>query len=438
MALPYICVVLRGAEEERQAARRRLSAALIGGAVATLALVALALNSPSRRAHSSTLAVKAGREASAQTRAAQVKLAHATSKLWTHDSENADSSTQRVAVSEDDISNLGLRAPSGFNVPAVDVTDDDVSRYVLTSVCAYDCSHPCHGDGFRECGTYHMFCALASLLRLLLPLLQSYICLHAYGGCRLGLHAPAGFNVPNVNVSEDDIDRLGLRAPNGYEIPEMVVTDADMERYGLTPLTASAGSAGGSVAVSPEDVERYGLVAPQGWSARHNITVTQQDIARLGLTNPSITEDEARALGIFGDGPEVTDEDIDHYGMVLNTPSAEEAAALGLSNSTIRLTAEQAEALGLSGPLSITPEEAQALGLSQAAAGALVTEDDMDRLGLHDPAGWNATGYSHLKGEQQRLKAASIQLRARRAVQQLLNQKLHVARKRLSSQKGGH
>lgn len=236
--------------------------------------------------------------------------------------------------------------------------------------------------------------------------------------------------MPGVNVSEDDIDRLGLRAPNGYEIPEMVVSDADMERYGLTPLTASAGSAGGSVVVTPEDVERYGLVAPQGFSARHNITVTQQDIAKLGLTNPSITEDEAKALGIFGDGPEVTDEDVEKYGMALRTPTAEEAATLGLSNSTIRLTAEQAEALGLSGPLSITPEEAQALGLSQAAAGALVTQDDMDRLGLHDPEGWNATGYSHLKSKQERLKASHIQLQARRAVQQLLNQKLHVAHKK--------
>jgi len=252
--------------------------------------------------------------------------------------------------------------------------------------------------------------------------------------CRLGLRAPSGFNVPGINVSEDDIERLGLRAPNGYEIPEMVVSNSDMDRYGLTPLTASAGSAGGSVVVTPEDVERYGLVAPQGFSARHNITVTQQDIARLGLNNPSITEDEAKALGIFGDGPEVTDEDVQRYGMVLQTPDAEEAAALGLSNSTIRLTAEQAEALGLSGPLSITPEEAQALGLSQAAAGALVTEDDMDRLGLHDPAGWNASGYSHLKSQQQQLASQSITLKARRAVQQLLlkAQKLHVQSKKLA------
>jgi len=321
---------------------------------------------------------KVSKGAHVQNRAAQVKLAlHRATKLWTHDGEHADSSTQRVAVTEDDINNLGLRVPSGFNVPSVNVTGDDVSR--------------------------------------------------------LGLRAPSGFNVPGINVSEDDIDRLGLRAPNGYEIPEMVVSSADMDRYGLTPLTASAGSAGGNIVVTQEDVERYGLVAPQGFSARHNITVTQQDIAKLGLTNPSITEDEAKALGIFGDGPEVTDEDVHKYGMVLQTPDAEEAAALGLSNSTIRLTAEQAEALGLSGPLSITPEEAQALGLSQAAVGALVTEDDLDRLGLHDPAGWNATGYSHLKGKQQQLKSQSITLKARRAVQQLLKaQKLHVQRNKIA------
>jgi hypothetical protein len=60
-------------------------------------------------------------------------LAAKTSKLWSHDGENGDSSTQAVAVNEDDISNLGLRAPSGFNVPSVNVTADDIARYLFLS-----------------------------------------------------------------------------------------------------------------------------------------------------------------------------------------------------------------------------------------------------------------------------------------------------------------
>jgi len=264
------------------------------------------------------------------------------------------------------------------------------------------------------------------------------------------LRAPAGFNVPGINVTAEDIDRLGLAAPNGAEIPAMVVTDADMERYGLTPLTAGAGSAGGTVQVTPEDVERYGLVAPSGYGGRLNMNVTADDIAKYGLTNPPISEDEAKEPGIFGDGPTVTDDDIAKYGMKLITPTPEEAAALGLGNSTIRLTAEEAEALGLSGPISLTPEEAEALGLSQAAAGNLVTEDDLDRLGLRDPPGWNATGYTHLedlrRGVALRVAAAKasrsklqawqqMMLRAKRSVQQLLDQKRHVARSKAAAAK---
>ena len=248
------------------------------------------------------------------------------------------------------------------------------------------------------------------------------------------MRAPAGFNVPGINVTAEDIDRLGLAAPNGAEIPAMVVTDADMERYGLTPLTAGAGSAGGTVQVTPEDVERYGLVAPSGYGGRLNMNVTADDIAKYGLTNPSISEDEAKELGIFGDGPTVTDDDIAKYGMKLITPTPEEAAALGLGNSTIRLTAEEAEALGL----------------SQAAAGNLVTEDDLDRLGLRDPPGWNATGYTHLedlrRGVALRVAAAKasrsklqawqqMMLRAKRSVQQLLDQKRHVARSKAAAAK---
>jgi len=68
---------------------------------------------------------------------------------------------------------------------------------------------------------------------------------------------------------------------------------------------------------------------------------------------------------LTGDGPEVTAEDIAKYGMAIKSPTPEEAVALGLNNATIRLSASEAEALGLSGPVSVTPEEAMALGLSQ-------------------------------------------------------------------------
>lgn len=361
------CVV-RGADEERLAARRRVAWTVGAGIVAAVALLALAAQSPGD--------------------APAPSLAAKTSKLWSHDGENGDSSTQAVAVNEDDISNLGLRAPSGFNVPSVNVTADDIAR--------------------------------------------------------LGLVAPSGFRMRGVNVSEEDIERLGLRAPNGAEIPEMEVTEDDIERFGLTAPTADAGSAAGTVTVTPEDVERYGLVAPQGISARLNITVTQQDIARLGLTNPSISEDEARALGIFGDGPEVSDEDINTYGMHIAAPTPEEAASLGLSNATIRISAAQAASLGLSGPVSLTPEEAHSLGLSQAATGAMVTEDDIDRLGLRDPVGWNATGFSHLSTSERRqvlvqlrrkILSRAIQQKAAAAVEQLVRQKMHahVARKRAAA-----
>ena len=259
---------------------------------------------------------------------------------------------------------------------------------------------------------------------------------------RLGLKAPVGFNVASINVTEADIDRLGLKAPTGARADvAMVVTEDDMERYGLKPLTADAGSASGIVQVTPEDVERYGLVAPAGFTIP-SINVTAEDVTRLGLSNPSISEDEAKELGIFGDGPVVNDDDIASYGMKVDTPTPEEAAALGLGNSTVRLSAEEAAAYGLTGPISLTPNEAESLGLSQAAAGNLVTEDDLDRLGLRDPTGWNATGYTHLmdlrrqvalrvaaaKNSRSKLQAwQRLMLRAKRAVQQLLDQKRHVA-----------
>jgi hypothetical protein len=226
----------RGAEEERQSARRRSNAALIGVCVAAMALVALALHSSgqaqSGQAPGLSLAAKRA----------------AVSKLWSHEGANGASSGDTVAVTEDDVSNLGLRAPAGFNVPSVNVTAEDIAR--------------------------------------------------------LGLVAPPGFIVENT-VSEDDIARLGLSAPNGEEIPEMVVTEDDMERYGLATPTADGGSAGGPVVVTPEDVERYGLVAPQGISARLNMSITQDDIDRLGLASPTMTEDEAKVRcpwvgGVFG------------------------------------------------------------------------------------------------------------------------------------------
>jgi len=68
---------------------------------------------------------------------------------------------------------------------------------------------------------------------------------------------------------------------------------------------------------------------------------------------------------LTGDGPEVTAEDIVNYGMAIESLTPEEAGALGLNNATIRLSASEAEALGLSGPVSVTPEEGMALGLSQ-------------------------------------------------------------------------
>ena len=325
---------------EPQATGRRKNTALAAAAAAALALVAIA-----------ALAVHSDGGASAGAQKAQ---------LWTHVGADADTSTQRVAVTDADVNNLGLKAPAGFNVPSIEVSDADVAR--------------------------------------------------------LGLKAPPGLNVAPVTVSDADIKNLGLKVPSGSEIPAMVVTDDDVERYGLKLPTAAAGSAGGAVQVTPADVERYGLVAPQGIGSRLNITVTKQDIAKLGLNNPAISNDEAKKLGIFGNGPVVTAADIRRLGMKLKAPSNEEAAALGLSNHTIRLSEAQAEAVGLTGPVSITPAEAVKLGLTQAAAGALVTASDLDRLGLKDPVGWTAKGFSHLPAEEKaKVQQVLAELKRRRA-----------------------
>jgi len=40
---------------------------------------------------------------------------------------------------------------------------------------------------------------------------------------------------------------------------------------------------------------------------------------------------------------------------------------------------------------------------TQAATGAMVTEEDKHRLGLHDPVGWNSAGYTHLMQVRQQM-----------------------------------
>ena len=81
-----------------------------------------------------------------------------------------------------------------------------------------------------------------------------------------------------MNVSEEDIERLGLRAPNGAEIPEMEVTEDDIERFGLTAPTADAGSAAGTVTVTPEErhCDTIGILY-------HNYDPNRQIRAYLGL-----------------------------------------------------------------------------------------------------------------------------------------------------------
>lgn len=75
---------------------------------------------------------------------------------------------------------------------------------------------------------------------------------------RYGLKAPAGFNVPGVNVTAEDKERYGLNPmPKDGRKFEVEVTDEDKARYGLNPVTVAAGDNG--VKVTDEDKERYGL-----------------------------------------------------------------------------------------------------------------------------------------------------------------------------------
>lgn len=115
--------------------RTRSRAVLACVALATVALVALAARSAG---HAASLA-----QAPAQAPAAQAQslatsrsgsplqlLAQRAAKastLWS--SNTVPSSAGMIAVSEDDIDRLGLRAPPGFNVRSVNVTADDIDRY---------------------------------------------------------------------------------------------------------------------------------------------------------------------------------------------------------------------------------------------------------------------------------------------------------------------
>ena len=113
----------RGAEEERQAVRKRSRAALACVALATVALGALA----ARSAGHAPRAALAQSLAAGHARSATVARA---SKLWS--GRTVPSSADAIAVSEADVDRLGLRAPPGFNVPSVNVTGDDVDRYART------------------------------------------------------------------------------------------------------------------------------------------------------------------------------------------------------------------------------------------------------------------------------------------------------------------
>jgi len=81
--------------------------ALVGVSVAALALLALAARTPGSR-----------------TSLASTSTSTSTAKLWGSGVSSQDS----VSVSAADIVNLGLRAPAGFNVRAINVSANDVAR----------------------------------------------------------------------------------------------------------------------------------------------------------------------------------------------------------------------------------------------------------------------------------------------------------------------
>ncbi len=118
-AAPNRVCCCRGAEEERQAVRKRSRAALACVALATVALGALA----ARSARHAPRAALAQSLAAGHARSATVARA---SKLWS--GRTVPSSADTIAVSETDVNRLGLRAPPGFNVPSVNVTADDIDR----------------------------------------------------------------------------------------------------------------------------------------------------------------------------------------------------------------------------------------------------------------------------------------------------------------------
>ena len=126
-----------GVEEERRAARGRSQFALCTVAVAVLALLALASHSSGRTNDENnktvSLATKKAELRSTRTvaagKAAQSMLSQEArrNQLWSSTADKT-SSKALIAVTEDDINALGLRAPTGFNVPGINVTGDDIER----------------------------------------------------------------------------------------------------------------------------------------------------------------------------------------------------------------------------------------------------------------------------------------------------------------------
>ncbi len=125
----------RGAEEERQSVRTRSRAVLACVALATVALAALAVHRSAGHAASlaqapAPLLAQAQSLAPSRNRSPLQSLAQRAAKASTLWSTNTvPSSASMIAVSEDDIDRLGLRAPPGFNVRSVNVTADDIDRY---------------------------------------------------------------------------------------------------------------------------------------------------------------------------------------------------------------------------------------------------------------------------------------------------------------------
>eukprot|EP00960_Hanusia_phi_P043010 755815-Hanusia_phi.AAC.9 len=281
---------------------------------------------------------------------------------------------ESITVTPEDIERLGLSAPRGFETPNIQVTAADIER--------------------------------------------------------LGLKAPAGFNVPSINVTQADIERsldsaltsLGLtRVPiqTGVEASNSCSRWLRWKHTRYTPGRGAirAGCAewlrrcpracdrfnldvvrkSSSDTVQAEDVQRYGLIAPSGSRERDAIDVTDDDVKRYGLTLDPVTVDDIKVvfeiitpssfaapdesmlkfdLQAMGVAPiAVTDDDIDNLGLKLSKVTEQDKADMGLLGTTYRLTADEAAALGLSGPITLTAEEAVKLGLNVPS----VTEGDLDK-----------------------------------------------------------